>query len=234
MSLLEKQAGAGPVGFFEKLGIKGGKSLVLLGVLYAACWFIIIIGNVFADGVIIGGIPAPLVYATAAFPFVFFSLAFLVLGLNSFFSLMFRKLSFPLFALFCLALWLVWTYGNTLVALYLTTGLWDGWGRLIPITLMLMAAGYAGFHVRINYRYENGRGFQYDLMHWLLFALSAVGGSFYGYFNFDALFGPGTVAAVFGIFTIMQLFIFSALYAAPFGGIIYRNGAYDPPEKEAE
>jgi len=210
--LLEKQQETGLLGFFEKLGIKGRRSLVLLGVLYAVCWLIIIICNVFGDGVIIGRIPTPLIYLTAAFPFVFFPFLILIWGLNSFFSLMFRKLSFPLFVLFCIALWLVWTYGNTLACLYLVSGLWNGWGRMIPITLMLMTAGYAGVHVRIYYKFEKGWNFRYFILHLSLLALSVAGFSLYEYYNysslFETLFRPGSVAEAFYIFADAQLFIY--------------------------
>ena len=207
--------GTGLNGIFEKLGIKGRRSLVLLGVLYAICWLIIIICNVFGDGVIIGRIPTTLVYVTAALPFVFFALLLLAWGLNYFFSLMFRKLSFPLFVLFCLVLWLVWTYGNTLACLYLTSSLWNGWGRMIPIILMLMTAGYAGVNVRIYYMFEKGMGFRYYLLHWSILAFSAGGLSLNKYYNYSALFEvlfiPGSVVEVFSIFTLAQLFIYSIL-----------------------
>ena len=213
--LLEEPQETGLFGFFEKLGIKGRRSLILLGILYAVCWLIIIPCNVFGDGVVISRIPTPLIYVTAAFPFLFFALLLLTWGINSFFSLMFRKLSFPLFVLFCLALWLLWTYGNTLACLYLTSGLWNGWGRMIPITFMLITAGYAGYHVRIHYMFEKGMGFRYYLLHWSLFALSTGGFSLYRYYDYaslsETLFTPGSVAEVFFIFTLATFFIYSYL-----------------------
>ena len=208
-----KQQETGHVGFFEKLGIKDIRSLVLLGILYAFCWLIIIICNFFGDEVVNVRIPTPFVYATAAFPVVFFAFCILFWGLNSFFPLMFRRLSFPLFTILCIVLWLLWTYGNTLACLYLTTGLWNGWGRMIPIALMLIIAGYAGVHVRVYYMFEKARSYRcFRLLHLLLFLLSAAGFSLYGSYNyslfFDSLIGAGNAASVFCLFALMQLVIY--------------------------
>ena len=198
--------------FFEKLGVKGRKSIALLGVFYAVCWLILIICHIFGDDVIINRIPAPLIHVTTAFPFIFLAFLLLAWGLNSFFSLMFRKLSFPLFVLFCLVLWLVWAFGNTVVCLYFASALWSGWGRMIPIALLLMTAVYAGVHVRIYYMFGKGRGFRYYLLHWSLFLLSV--GGFLPYRDKDSslvetIFRTGSVIEAFAIFTLAQLFVYN-------------------------
>ena len=151
-------------GFLKKLGINNKKDLVLLGVFYAVCWFFILIGNVFGDG-IIGRIPAPLVYITAAFPFVFFAFMLFFWGLNSFFSFLFRKMSFPAFVTISFAAWLALTYAGAHTAIWLKNMEYHYIISILPVIFTLIIEIWATVQITIYYMFDKPISILYLKVH---------------------------------------------------------------------
>ena len=228
--LLENEPKKGLLGFLEKLGIKGGKDLALLGAFYTVCWLIIATCNVFADDIIINRIPVPIVYATVALPFALLSFACLFLILNSFFSLMFHRLSFSLFVLFCLMVWLPFTYGITLTIMWLKDGLYHYLIIIIPIVFALIIACWASVNITQYYRFDRGVGFRYLLVHIPLVILILICPIVLDkYFQIHIVntvffvFGHSSSLEMFVILLYVQFFIYSSISLYMMGVLITRK-----------
>ena len=206
--------------FFEKMGVplNRGNLFVLVGG-YLFCWLIIIFDRFFLyfiDNQSIGNnIPDWVVYILIVFPFAFFAFLLFFWGLNSFFSFLFHKMSFGAFVSFCVVLWLVWTYVNTLASIWLKNSLLlNGWGFIIPIVFVCIIAAYAGVQIRRYFRYEidiRGKALSYYfLIHYSLFVLS------FFYFIFSKSFVNilsliGKEGELFIILLFLQTFVYSTL-----------------------
>ncbi|MCL2654442.1 MAG: hypothetical protein FWD65_01910 [Coriobacteriia bacterium] len=174
------------VRFFGELGfsLRNG-DLLLMGGFYFLCWLVVLFFNVFAGhwgskwG--IAKIPAVFTYILLAFPFALFAVALVVYGMKRFFGFLHHKLPFPVFLLLCIALWLMWTYGNFLLFKCLeTAAIGNIQASVIPLVLVLAVAAFVGGQVGYWYilRWESPIPrsvlVPFSLIHGLLFLLIFV------------------------------------------------------------
>jgi hypothetical protein len=205
--------------FFNKIGFPLTKGNTFgLGGFYLFAWLAILFSFIFGGKKKNEKVPIAFTYILLALPPIIFLLLLAAYGLKSFFRMMYQKMSFPGFLLFCFGLFLIWTYINTLALLWLKSSpILYGWVWLLPIVFVLLIAGFAGYHVVCHFiidRKPPSKVFiLYFLIHGFLFFLILGVAYTNRHSSFLSKFLRNTENMVSRYFVIMfvQIFIYSAM-----------------------